>query len=294
MGFLYLAVAKLTAIVKMTAMKGCGDKENGLTNSIFVNTLRSFLCLVVSAVVLLFNRKVTGEYSWLWLLSGLSNALNMFTWILCATAVSLSLVEVVSMIGSVFIPLALAPCLYAGETVSILQWCGCGVLLVSVIIFSLGDKTKRPRPVTWALLVLCALSLVGANVTQKLYVYHVGSEYTAYFNAMTFAVVFACFIIGSLILFLIRRTKRVQTETFFLSKRTYILISVAAVTMYASQYFNTLAAALLASAVLYPLSYGSGFLLTALTDAVVFKEKPTVKRIIATALALGGVIMTVI
>ncbi len=294
MGFLHLAVAKLTAIIKMVAMKCCGDKGHGLTNSIAINTLRSFICFAVSAVILLFNRYVTGEYWWIWLLSGLSNAVNMFTWILCATAVSLSLVEVVSMIGLVFIPLVLAPYLYAGETVTALQWCGCGVLLISVIVFSLGDKAKRPKPTTWLLLIVCALSLVGANVTQKLYVYHVGGEYTAYFNAMTFAVVFVCFSVGSAIVFAFNRHKKVTTERLTLSKKVYFLIAIAAVTMYASQYFNTLAALLLSSAVLYPLSYGSGFLLTALTDTVIFKEKPTLKRITATILAIGGVVMTVI
>ncbi|MFR6640820.1 MAG: hypothetical protein ACLUSP_05450 [Christensenellales bacterium] len=52
--------------------------------------------------------------------------------------------------------------------------------------------------------------------------------------------------------------------------------------MYATNYFMTLAAGALPSGVLYPLSYGAGFVLTAIMDTVFFKQKLTLPRAVAT------------
>lgn len=64
--------------------------------------------------------------------------------------------------------------------------------------------------------------------------------------------------------------------------------------MYATNYFMTLAAGALPSGVLYPLSYGAGFVLTAIMDTVFFKQKLTLPRAVATVLAVAGAVLTAI
>lgn len=319
MGYLYLAISKFCGAAKMAAMKNCGNADDSTGTSVKVNAVRSGIILVVSVIVFAVSRAATADGVWIAALSGVSNALNMLSWLVCATAVSLCIVETFVMIGSVVFPLALSPLLYAGETVSAAQWAGAGVILVAVVLFCVGRDVKfGKKGIVW--IAVCTLSSAGCNVTAKLYAVRAGSEYVAFFNLVTFVIVFVFFAVVAAITVLKNRKKtdsaagseRVEysgraadsgraeekdpqpREFFGLPKRTYFRIAIAAVGMYATNYFMTLAAVALPSGVLYPLSYGAGFVLTAIMDTVFFKQKLTLPRAVATVLAVAGAVLTAI
>lgn len=319
MGYLYLAISKFCGAAKMAAMKNCGNADDSTGTSVKVNAVRSGIILVVSVIVFAVSRAATADGVWIAALSGVSNALNMLSWLVCATAVSLCIVETFVMIGSVVFPLALSPLLYAGETVSVAQWAGAGVILAAVVLFCVGRDVKfGKKGIVW--IAVCTLSSAGCNVTAKLYAVRAGSEYVAFFNLVTFVIVFAFFAVVAAITVLKNRKKTdpaadsepvedsgraadsgraeekdPQSREFFgLPKRTYFRIAIAAVGMYATNYFMTLAAGALPSGVLYPLSYGAGFVLTAIMDTVFFKQKLTLPRAVATVLAVAGAVLTAI
>lgn len=313
MGYLYLAISKFCGAAKMAAMKNCGNADDSTGTSVKVNAVRSGIILVVSVIVFAVSRAATADGMWIAALSGVSNALNMLSWLVCATAVSLCIVEMFVMIGSVVFPLALSPLLYAGETVSAAQWAGAGVILVAVVLFCVGRDVKfGKKGIVW--IAVCTLSSAGCNVTAKLYAVRAGSEYVAFFNLVTFVIVFAFFAVVAAITVLKNRKKTdpvadsepvedsgraeekdPQPREFFgLPERTYFRIAIAAVGMYATNYFMTLAAGALQSGVLYPLSYGAGFVLTAIMDTVFFKQKLTLPRAVATVLAVAGAVLTAI
>ena len=311
MGYLYLAISKFCGAAKMAAMKNCGNADDSTGTSVKVNAVRSGIILVVSVIVFAVSRAATADGVWIAALSGVSNALNMLSWLVCATAVSLCIVETFVMIGSVVFPLALSPLLYAGETVSAAQWAGAGVILAAVVLFCVGRDVKfGKKGIVW--IAVCTLSSAGCNVTAKLYAVRAGSEYVAFFNLVTFVIVFAFFAVVAAITVLKNRKKTdpaadsepvedsgraeekdPQSREFFgLPKRTYFRIAIAAVGMYATNYFMTLAAGALPSGVFYPLSYGAGFVLTAIMDTVFFKQKLTLPRAVATVLAVAGAVLT--
>lgn len=317
MGYLYLAISKFCGAAKMAAMKNCGNADDSTGTSVKVNAVRSGIILVVSVIVFAVSRAATADGAWIAALSGVSNALNMLSWLVCATAVSLCIVETFVMIGSVVFPLALSPLLYAGETVSAAQWAGAGVILAAVVLFCVGRDVKfGKKGIVW--IAVCTLSSAGCNVTAKLYAVRAGSEYVAFFNLVTFVIVFAFFAVVAAIAVLKNRKKTdpvadsepvedsgraadseraeekdPQSREFFgLPKRTYFRIAIAAVGMYATNYFMTLAAGALPSGMLYPLSYGAGFVLTAIMDTVFFKQKLTLPRAVATVLAVAGAVLT--
>lgn len=313
MGYLYLAISKFCGAAKMAAMKNCGNADDSTGTSVKVNAVRSGIILVVSVIVFAVSRAATADGVWIAALSGVSNALNMLSWLVCATAVSLCIVETFVMIGSVVFPLALSPLLYAGETVSAAQWAGAGVILAAVVLFCVGRDVKfGKKGIVW--IAVCTLSSAGCNVTAKLYAVRAGSEYVAFFNLVTFVIVFAFLAVVAAITVLKNRKKTElaadsepvensgraeekdpQSREFFgLPKRTYFRIAIAAVGMYATNYFMTLAAGALPSGVLYPLSYGAGFVLTAIMDTVFFKQKLTLPRAVATVLAVAGAVLTAI
>lgn len=313
MGYLYLAISKFCGAAKMAAMKNCGNADDSTGTSVKVNAVRSGIILVVSVIVFAVSRAATADGVWIAALSGVSNALNMLSWLVCATAVSLCIVETFVMIGSVVFPLVLSPLLYAGETVSAAQWAGAGVILAAVVLFCVGRDVKfGKKGIVW--IAVCTLSSAGCNVTAKLYAVRADSEYVAFFNLVTFVIVFAFFAVVAAITVLKNRKKTdpaadsepvensgraeekdPQSREFFgLPKRTYFRIAIAAVGMYATNYFMTLAAGALPSGVLYPLSYGAGFVLTAIMDTVFFKQKLTLPRAVATVLAVAGAVLTAI
>lgn len=308
MGYLYLAISKFCAAAKMAAMKNCGDSKDPTTAAVKVNTVRSAIILIVSVIVFAASRSATTDGLWIAVLSGASNAINMLSWIVCATAVSLCVVETFVMIGSVVVPLALSPLLYAGETVSVMQWVGAGLILAAVALFCVGRGAKFSRKgIVW--LAVCALSSAGVNISSKLYAVRVGSEYAAFLNLVSFGIVFAFFAVTAAVMFIVNRRKAASKdeeiadpseeetkprELFGLPAKTYLWIAIAAVGMYATNYFMTLSSALLPSGVLYPLSYGGGFVITALMDTLIFKQKLTPVRASATVLAVIGAVLTAI
>ena len=154
-------------------------------------------------------------------------------------------------------------------------------------------------------LVLSGLSLAAISVTQKLYVYKVGKNYNAFFNLITFLCVFIGFfavaIIGKIFYkksFLPEITRPnpncAEADGKNTKKQTellYVYIIVAAVCIYVFQYFSALAANILPSAVFYPLSQGAQMILSAISDAAIFKRKLTAFTIIGLIITVIGVII---
>ncbi len=304
MGYLFLLFAKLAGAAKMAAMKFAGREATGTFNSIRINLIRSFICMTMSIALFAFDRAATGAYLSIALVSGVANAINMCTWILCAARASLCVVEIFMMFATVVIPLLLSPFLYVGETVTVLQWLGVVLILAAVILFAVPEKVKTDGKkaaidaTSVILIVVCMLSSTFVTVTQKLYVTRAGKEYTAFFNALTFILVFVCFVLAYIVTVAIRKRKSAQSgedsRNSGLSKAAYGWIAVAAAGMVVYQFTNTLASAYLPSAILYPLAYGSGFLLTAAMDTFLFREKVTLRRVLGTLSAILGSVMTVL
>ncbi len=144
MGYLFLIVASFAGISKVVAMKQSGKVCPGEYNSVRINAFRALICGVVSVIAFLLSGvKSEGEYWWIWLLSGMSNALMMFVWILCTQRISLIFVETFCLIGSTAIPMLISPLLYDGETVSVWQWSGVICLLCAVVALSLKPNFAR-------------------------------------------------------------------------------------------------------------------------------------------------------
>ena len=287
MEYLFLLIANFAGISKVIAMKNSGKICPGEYNSVRINTLRSILCCIVSLVTFYaIGGKAESSGWWIWLISGISNALMMFLWVTCTQRIGLIYLETFAIIGSTAIPMIIAPLLYEGETVSLLQWVGVLCLLVAVIVLSLKPKAQNGASTTKVkennngkitvivYVLLLILSYVGAGVSQKLYPTLVGQEYTAYFNLMTFIVVLICF---SLVLISgkIFKKKTLLPENSVQSKKLFLYVFIAAVMIYAYQYFSTLAAGMLPSAIFYPLIKGISMLLTVLCDVLIYKQKMT-------------------
>lgn len=308
MSYLFLIIACLAGICKVIAMKSCGRICPGEYNSVRINTLRACICGLVSAVIFVAaGAQAEWQYWWIWVLSGLSNAVMMFVWMLCTQRISLIFVETFCLIGSTAIPMLLSPVLYEGETVSLLQWIGMACLLCAVLVLSAkprakageGEATdtpvspakKRETILTGVYILLLILSNLGLSLSQKLYPTYAGNGYTAYFNLMTFAIVLACFALV-LLCGRIFCGKSVMPENTASGKKLLIFVAAAAVMIYVYQFFSTEAAGMMPSAVYYPLARGISMLLNVVADVTVFKQKLTKSTCIGLVFIFAAIILT--
>ena len=304
MEFLLIGALLLSAIgtgSKQYAMKKCGAIAPGAYNSIRINMIRAAICLVISFVIwLLTDGYGTNSLGLIIsIAAGIGTALNLFTWILSAQRISLTLLEGVCTVGALVVPLFLAPYLYNGESVSLLQWLGTFCVIASLFFFSEKD-TKKMKSASLlsgiALLFFCTFGIATASVAKKLYTFYVAADdhgSVSFFTLVGFLTVFAVFLI---LLPICRQNERRRIEKEEPSKpapslrAAWHFILIAAVALYASEFFATYASDL-PSAIYYPAIKALNVLGCFLLDVTVFKEKVTVKKAVGLVLLLAAVVL---
>ena len=304
MEYLYLAIARAVGGLKAYAMKTAGRRAPGPRNALIINLFRSVICLAVSLAVWCFSGFGTTDAmgNLLVLISGIGNAVNLYFWIRSSGVVSLCLLEVFIMIGTVLVPIVISPALFPGESITTCQIIGCAALLVAVLIFASQEKVfeKGKFGKSIPVILLCTLGSAITVITQKAYNYYISAKDLGgipYFNLGTFLVVFLAFalVIGVKRVVEVRGVKASDSNVDAAEEKTslgkvWYLVAIAAVSLYIYQYFITLAATL-DSAIYYPMSYILGMIATMVVDLFVFKEKMTVKKAIGFVFVFGALIL---
>ncbi len=299
-GYFSLIMSQIGITGKQYSMKHCGRLAPGPFNSICINLLRSVICLVVSFCIWIFSDGGTTDF-WghvIIILAGLGTALNLFTWILSSRLVSLTLIEALSMLGSMVVPLILTPYLFNGESVSLLQWIGCALIFVSVFLFM--NKSEGPKEGSaFQKIIIVSGCVIGITVTslfKKYYIFHFTSKglgSVEYFTFINFVTVLTAFVILFAVYYFLERRKLTATaptgekaHVELPYKKVWFYILIASASLYLNELF-TVYAAELPAAIYYPLSRGLIVICTFLLDVIVFKDKVTVKKLIG----LGVVIV---
>lgn len=295
MGYFLLILAKLCCVGKIIAMKACGSTLRGLRNSVRINLFRTAICLAVSFFVCLVAGFVPcSPKSYLFIIgSGAATGVELVSWVLAVQGTTVCQLGVAGMIGSVAVPMLLAPFLFRGESVSWLGWVGMLLLFVAVFLFSPRTEHNEKRKLTPQTFFYMFCNAVGscANVIfQKLYAVEGGD--IAYFNLLTFSVTFL-FLTVFVFLLKIFQKKESSDPGFagILKNRTGLLIIAAAVFLYAYQFLFTRSAGLLSSGIFYPLSYALGMGLNYLCDITLYHEKVTLRNLCGIAAVLLSCIL---
>ena len=308
MGIVYLVLSKISAILKMITMKGCGQLASGALGSTVINLIRTLGCLLISVGVCAFSGfSDIGDMGMLLaIISGIANAILLFSWVLAARNASLCTVEIFCMIGGIALPLILTPIFIPEDTVSVTEWVAALLLFPAAYLYS-GKRTNESSPVkALPFLILSMIGNAGCVITQKLFtVYSAGAAqdfnlYGYFFSALTLGVILLITVLFGHVSSSGKENNPVaakaDAELGVLTDRRKlvrvgILITVAVVMLYLSSLLSTLAAAKLDSAFFFAMSYAIGMPLTVLADIVVFKEKLTVRAILATVIVLASVIL---
>ncbi|MBQ8345385.1 MAG: EamA family transporter [Clostridia bacterium] len=310
MGYVFLGIALLSG-----ATKGfCGKKSSGFvtqfSDSLVVNLIRMLLCILISLAVLC----VGGDLSALTpdrttlapaALSGVSTAVFVTTWLLSIRKGAMMFVDVFLMLG-VLVTVILSLCLLPGESITLWQVLGFGVLFVAILLMCSYQKALKGTLTAGAvfLLLLCGTANGLTDFSQKYFIRTVTAGSLNSFQLYTY--LFAALSLG-IILSIIKLTELRQkaiaptTETKSEAPRKksrfplilFVYILIMAVCLYLNSYFKTKAASFdyLPSSVLYPVNQGCGLLLSTAMAAIFFKEKPSVKSIVGILLAFLALLL---
>lgn len=279
---------------KQFAMKKCGAIAGGTFNSACINLARAAICLIVSLAIwgIRGGGITDGQGHLLAIVGGTMTAVNLLTWILASSRISLVLIEAASTLTSMIIPVLLAPALYPGETVSVLQWIGCVLVFVALFLFS--DGIRRTGGRVWVgvlILVITAVSCGLAAIIKKYYTYYIvaaGKGNIEYYTLIGFAVALIFF--AGLFSVLRLRQKRRGNMAELPYRKTALLILFAAACLYIAELFATYAAEL-PSAIYYPLTRGLAMLATFLLDVLAFGDKITPKKLCGLAVILVAIVL---
>lgn len=292
LGYLFLLIALLAG-----ATKGyCGKRTSGYVSeykdALFANFIRMAFCIVIGLIMIcvqgeLSNLAVEPKILLITLLSGITTSIFVVSWLLSVRRGAYMMLDVFLMMG-VIIPLLLSR-LFFSEEIRINQWIGLAVLLVAVIIMcSYNNQIKEKMSITsLLLLILCGVANGLTDFSQKLFIKN--SDSVAVFNFYTY--VFSALVL--LVFYLLAKSKNNASSSSAgeIMRKVGGYILVMSICLFAYSFFKTLAAGILPSAELYPLSQGAGLILSSFMSMLFFKEKLTPRCIIGLVLAFVALLI---
>lgn len=294
MGYLFLALALLAGSTKGY----CGKKTSGFVreykDAMFTNFVRMVLCILISFLLLALSGRlsllaVDLNVVLITLLSGVTTSVFVVAWLLAVRRGAYMMLDVFLMLG-VIVPLLLSEFLF-DEKIRLNQWAGLLVLLVAVVIMcSYNNQIKEKMSLkSLGLLVLCGIANGLTDFSQKLYVKTVADSSAAVFNFYTYifsALVLLVFYLGAKV-----TDKTGSSSETDVLRRVGGYVAVMSVCLFLNSYFKTMAAGILPSAILYPLSQGASLILSSFMSLLFFKEKLTAKCITGIALSFAGLLI---
>lgn len=289
MGYLYLIMAKLASVAKMMAVKKCGNIASGAKNSVKINLIRSAGSLAIALIVCIFSgfEKMNSYGILFTVLSGISQGIMLWSWILAATSAPMITVEVFCMIGGVVIPLIISPIVLDGTSVTIIQWIGSLLLFGAMFCLSKrGGDSGKITPKSILLMCIAGLSNAGSVISQKFFKEFEGGT-NADFQLGTFMFTIAVLSFILLMMQLFIKTEKTENSSK-INARVMVFICIAFIMTYTAQFFSTEASGSISAAVLYPLSYVISMPLVFLVDVIFFREKVTVNNIIGIILVTAS------
>lgn len=295
MGYVFLASALIVGSVKGY----CGKKTSGFVaeykDAMLTNFIRMVMCIIIGFLMLVFSGTVSllavdVSVLLITLLSGVTTSVFVVAWLICVRRGAYMMLDVFLMLG-VMVPLLLSSAMF-DEKIKLTQWIGLAILFVAVLIMcSYNNQIKEKMSIaSIALLVLCGVANGLTDFSQKLFVKTVPNGSAAVFNFYTY--VFSAAVL--LVFYLLARAKGQKGqkgEELAVIKSVGLYVCVMSLCLFLNSYFKTLAAGILPSALLYPLSQGASLILSSFMSAFLFKERLTAKCITGIVVSFVGLLI---
>ncbi|MGM9624873.1 MAG: EamA family transporter [Eubacteriales bacterium] len=294
-GYLYVAGALAAGVTKGY----CGKKTSGVIrttrSTLLFNAVRMLLCIPIGFLFVLTagaTGSLTADGTTLFssLLSGLSTALFVVTWIGCVRWGAYMMVDVFVTLG-ILIPMLFSAICF-GEPIRLVHLLGLVLLIFAAYLMctyhkKLSDNTRKIGIPQYLLLFLCGISNGITQFAQKWFRYACDTDISV-FNFYTYVVAAAVL----LLCFLFCNNTSSDTEQINTASmcRLAVYVLLMSACLFFHSYCSTAAAGYLSSSQLYPLMQGSALILSMLMSAVCFGERITVRSILGIVSAFAAML----
>ena len=290
MGYLFLIIALMAGTLKTYCGKNISKDVSTLKGTFYINMLRMLFCAVIGFLVVavadVSSLRIDGATLLICIVSAISTALFVVTWIICVRNGVLVVVSVFTMAGMI---LTILLCnIFFGEEITLPQCMGVLLLMTSTVtLYLFGDGRKRNIGIAnLVILILCGVFNGLTDFSQKWFIHRSPSGSVGVFNFYTY--LFALVILA--ICFLVAG-KSDGAGNDGKSLKTLAVVGVMATSLFAYSYFKTLAARTVSAGILYPLLSGAGCVMSTLMAAICFKEKITLKTVVGIVLTVAAIIV---
>ncbi len=294
MGYLFLTVSLFACVTKGYCGKRTSGYVSGYKDAVLSNIIRMFFCVLIGFAITALRHgpasiftQVDGPSLLIALLSGVTTASLIVTWMISVKKGAYMMLDVFLMLG-VILPLIGSALLFQ-EEIKLTQWIGLAVLFsAAVVMCSYNNSIKEKLTVgSVVLLVLCGASNGLTDFSQKLFVEQRSPMSVEAFNFYTYLFTTVILVIAYFVL-RIRDKSRMDSANL---RSTFLYIFIMAVCLFATSYFKTLATQYLPATLLYPLFQGGSVILSTIMVAVFFKERINLKSIIGISMAFAGLLI---
>ncbi len=225
------------------------------------------------------------------LLSAFLSSLVLFGYTLASFPIiksgNLSLYTLFLMTGGMIVPFIWGVC-FLDESISLIQIGGILLITVSMILSSAENKKTG-----LGIIGLCILVFFfngASSVISKLHQTETRFSTIGTYDYMFWGNAFRL-ILSFLLLSFARSGKARSEEKPKVLPDALVIALVAAITNGLASYFNLMGASNLPATVLYPLVTGGTIVLSFVFEAIVFKEKITMKKLLPVAVCFAGTLM---
>ncbi|MBO6263540.1 MAG: EamA family transporter, partial [Clostridia bacterium] len=277
MGYLFLIISVISGATKGFFAKKVSDRTNDLKSAVISNLIRMVFCIPIGLLFILaegngINLLISYKDLLISAFGGVVTSIFIVSWLLAVRKTAYTTIDAFLSMG-IFVPILLSLVLYK-ENISLSQIIGLLLLIFAVMLMSVySNKNKQKLTIkTLILLIITGVACGLADFSQKMFNYSnseisasVFNFYIYVFSAITLAITLPFF----------KNNKKSETEECqkSIDKIKLLYIAIMAVFLFANTYFKTLAANILDSVMLYPLSQGLSLLLSLIMSALFFKEK---------------------
>lgn len=310
MGYLFLGIALLCGTVKGYCGKRSTGTQTYASDALLINSVRMIFCVLIGLLMLLFGAglgslHVERAVLLIALLSGVSTAIFVVTWLLSVRQGAYMMVDVFLLMG-VILPLLLCRFLY-DEPIKLTQYIGMALLILAGYIMCTYNTTLKGRmsPLALLFLVLCAVSYGLSDFSAKMFVKAAPGAEIAVFNFYTYlfagAVLVLCYPLFRLVEgrggaadTIAAQTGEGRALSTRLRRAVLPIIGyvfVMAICLFLYSYFKTAAARYLDAVLLYPLSQGASLVLSMLMAALLFHERINRRAVVGVALCFAAMLL---
>ena len=295
MGYLFLLISVLAGNTKGFCGKQISTHTKSLDAALKISTVRMLLCVPIALLlVLVFGQAeyigLQSELLFSSLLSGVSTAIFVVTWLFSVRRAAYMLLDVFLMLG-VGVPLLLSALLF-DERIGALDWLGVLLLVVAVLIMcSYQGKIKGALSLPSILLMsACGLANGITDFSQKYFMRNADGIPASVFNLYSY--IAATAVLALVFLVVARRTPVTAKEKSEAKapRSLYVYVGIMALCLFLNTYFKTLAAGLLSAITLYPMSQGLSLIFSSLMAVFLFRERMTLRAVFGLILAFAALI----